>query len=94
MNITIIEKKTKKQKGSDGKEVETVETSEHEFETHPHELIGSAALRYAKDTKMPAPPPGLRATLKSENRIFSPDITVKESGCTKFSLTGIEKKAV
>jgi hypothetical protein len=107
MNITIVTtKKSKKQipiLEDDGKaqkkvkgvpqfrEVEEIEEFDNIFETHEHELVGSAAARYAKEKKLPAPPPGMVPTLGVlGNGLLTPKITIKTAQklSTKFVLAG------
>lgn len=88
MDITIIEAKKVVQSDL----VEVVETTHIEFETHPHELVGSVAARYAKKAGMPELPPKMAATLRdSEHRLVHPSKTVKQvSGFGPFTVTACE----
>ena len=71
------------------------EKVEHTFETHEHELVGSAATRYAKEKGMPKPPPGLSPTLGIfENGLVAPTKTIKAALKLgpKFTLAGWDTK--
>jgi hypothetical protein len=65
--VPVLEDDGKTQKKVKGvpqtQEVDSVEEIEHVFETHEHELAGSAAQRAVKEIRYPTPPAGRDVTL-------------------------------